>query len=232
MTDHKFTDRFKNELANCGVCGLAQKCCKTITKYLYQTTSSIWYARKLDVPIEHFFHDVTFKVEFLTHNKNKLIEWLRENKSKYPWIYFEKEIDAALRNDHVFLIILHQGQIVGYVKIGVGPTFINDFDRMIEFQEGTAFVYDTFTLPEYRGQGLALFALSHAFEYLKIRHFTQILCHIEEWNIPSIKTFQKAGFYAKGMIRFTKLAGFSLFVRSGFIPFLNLERYLNRLSAN
>ena len=227
MIEHTFAGRLKNELTQRGVCGLVQKCWKIIVNYLYRTTCSIWYARILEEPIEHFSPDETFKIEFLTHDKNRLVEWLRENKSKYPWIYFEKEIDAALRNDHVFLIILHQGQIVGYVKIGVGPTFINDFDRMIEFQPGTAFVYDTFTLPDYRGKGLALFALIHAFEYFKARNFRRILCHIERWNVPSIKTFEKAGFCATDTIRFLRVASFSFFIRGGYIPFINLEKYLS-----
>lgn len=226
MIENSLAERLKNELTQRGVWGLAQKCCKVFSRYLYQTTSSIWYVRKLEEPVEHVSPDDTFKVEFLTHDKYRLVDWLRENKSAYPWIYFEKEIDAALRNDHLFLIILHQDRIVGYVKLGVGHIFINDFDRMIEFQPGTAFVYDTFTLPEYRGKGLALIALNHASEYLKLNHFTQIFCHIERWNTPSIKTFEKAGFRDIDTIRFVRSTCFSFFIRSGYIPFLNLEKYL------
>jgi len=226
MRVNYFIDRFRTEITQHGLWELTQKCWSKFANYLYHSTRSIWYARNLEDPINHFTLDIILNIEFLDHDKYRLVEWLRENKSKYPWIYFEKEVEAALRHNHVFLIMLHQDQIIGYVKIGIGPTYINDFSQMIAFMPGTAFVYDTFTLPDYRGRGLALFALIHAFEYFKARNFKRIFCHIEKWNVPSIKTFEKAGFRVIDTIKFVRSPGFSFFIRRGYIPFLNLEKHL------
>lgn len=228
MRVNYFIDRFRTEITQHGLWELTQKCWSKFANYLYHSTSSIWYARNLEDPIDHFIPDIILNIEFLVHDKYRLVEWLRENKIKYPWIYFEKEVEAALRHNHVFLIMLHQDQIIGYVKIGIGPTYINDFDQMIELMPGTAFVYDTFTLPDYRGKRLALFALNQTGEYFKALNFTQILCHIEEWNVPSIKTFEKAGFHPIDSIRFIRAACLSFFIRGGYVPFLKLERYLSR----
>lgn len=228
MNGNYLLNRLRNEIAQCGVWGLSQKIWNKIAKFLYYSTSSVWYERNLDEPILHITSDLNVETEFLVHDKIRLVEWLKENKSKYPWIYFEEEVDTALKHNHVYLLMMLQDHIIGYVKIGIGPTYIHDFDQMLIFQQGTAFVYDTFTLPEYRGKSLALFALNQAAEYFKARSFERILCHIESWNLPSIKTFEKAGFRAKESIRFIRTARFSLFIRGGCIPFFNLERYLSR----
>jgi ribosomal protein S18 acetylase RimI-like enzyme len=232
MSGHYFLNRLRNEVAQRGIWGLCKKILNRIATFFYYSTSSVWYERNLEEPIHHFPPDIAVKTEFLDHDKTRFVEWLRDNKSKYPWIYFEKEVDAALKYDHVVLLMTHQDLIIGYVKIGVGHTYIHDFDQILEFQPGTAFVYDTFTLPDYRGKSLALFALNQASEYFKARNFERILCHIEGWNVPSIKTFEKAGFRARDSIRFIRMARFSFFVRGGCIPFFNLEKYLSRLGTN
>jgi RimJ/RimL family protein N-acetyltransferase len=231
MSDRNLISRLKNEIAKHGIPGLIQKLTNKVSAFLFYTTSSVWYERNLDVLTSHLTPEITLNTEFLIHDKSKLVEWLIENKSKYPWIYFEKEIETALRHDHVFLIILHQNKIISYVKIGIGPTYIHDFNQVLDVQARTAFVYDTFTLPEYRGKSLALFALDQAVEYFKTRNFKRILCHIESWNIPSIKTFEKAGFRAINSIRFVRTARFSFFIRGGYIPFINLKKQLNQLST-
>lgn len=229
MRGRYFIGRLKNELVQNGIWALTGKVLSKITSTFYYSSCSVWYERSFMDPITHFTPEIEVRSEFLVHDKVRLVKWLNENKSKFPWIYFESEVETALKHDHVFLILLHQDQIIGYVKIGLGPTYINDFDQILVFQPKTAFVYDTFTLPEYRGKSLALFALNQVCEYFKGHHFERILCHIEEWNVPSIKTFEKAGFRAMISIRFTRIARLSFFVRRGYIPFYSLEKYLNKL---
>lgn len=232
MSDFSIPDRLRNAIAKYGIIGISKLIVNKITKFIFYSTSSIWFKRNLSDPITQFIPDIDLKIEYLVHDKCRLIYWLRENMAKFPWIYFEKEIEAALTNKHVYLIMTNRDKIIGYVKIGVGQTYINDFDQTIEFKTGTAFVYDTFTLPEFRGKSLALYALSQACVYFKSLDYQQIMCHIERWNIPSIKTFEKAGFRPVDSIKFVRISCLSFFVRRGFIPFRNLEKHLCRLTSN
>lgn len=225
MSDH-IIDRLKTAVARHGVWGVAGKLWHKVAAFLYYSSCSTWYERDLQAPVPAFTPAVDVKAEFLRDDKMKLVHWLRENSGTYPWIYFEEEIDAAMKYDHLFLLLTHLERIIGYVKIGRGHTYIHDFDRLVEFPPGTAFVYDTFTLPEYRGKNLALFALNNLCDYLKAHDYRRILCHIEAWNVPSIKTFEKAGFRAIDSIRFFRAARVAFFVRSGCRPFRCLDNYL------
>lgn len=224
-------ERVQREISNNGVKGFALKAWRKTGRLLWYTTCSVWYERDLDEPIDGAAPGLEVDVEFLVQDRGKLVQWLREKKSAYPWIYFDKEIEAAQAHSHIFLTLLHQGDIVGYIKIGRGRTYIHDFDQAPVFPPGTAFIYDTFVLPEYRKKGLAAFALEHASRYFRQNHYKKILCHIEEWNVDSIRAFEGAGYRAVGKIRFIRTAGMSFFLKKGFVPFLSLEHHLSRAAG-
>lgn len=219
-------DKMINEYTLNGISGLFKKIWNKIHHFLFYTTYSVWYERDLCKSILHFSPDCTVETDLLQYDKSKIIEWLKENKTNFPWIYFEKEISSAISNDHIYFTVTCQSSIIGYVKIGIGSTYIHDFDKSIEFNKGIAFIYDTFVLPEYRGKKLALYSLNQIAQYLKEKNYTKILCHIEKCNIPSIRTFENAGFSAKDSLRFTRIARFSFFVRSGCFPVFNVEDFL------
>jgi RimJ/RimL family protein N-acetyltransferase len=230
--NENYMSKIVKEFTSNGISGILNRIWNKTRHFLFYSTCSIWFERNLDEPVLSFTPELKLETEFLIHDKSRLIEWLRDNKSKYPWIYFENEVDAALKNEHVFLILLHQDRIIGYIKIGIGDIYINDFNQYVKFQPKIAFVYDTFTLPEYRGKSLALFALNQAIEYFNSLKYMRIFCHIETWNVPSIKAFEKAGFRAMDSIRFIRTAYFSFFIRGGRIPFRSLERYMMSHSTN
>jgi RimJ/RimL family protein N-acetyltransferase len=231
MGDMNLIGKMKKELDERGVRGLGQKIWKKLSGSLFYTTSSIWYERDLTEPIHHFSPDIDVETRFLVHDKSVLIEWLKENASRFPWIYFEKELPPAIEYNHVFMVMLREGSIIGYVKIGRNRCYIHDFDKTISFKERTAFIYDTFVIPEYRGKALALFALNQSSQYLKDQGLEKIVCHIEKWNISSIRTFIKGGFRIKDSIRFIKLCHLPFFVRSGFQPFFDLGKQVAQMPS-
>lgn len=213
-----------------GFCGVMRKIKQRTLHNFFYTTCSTWYERNLNNSVNNFVPDIKLKTDFLVREKERLITWLQDNKTKFSWIYFEKEIDAAIKNDHIFLIISHQTQIVGYVKIGIGQVYIHDFDQLVSFPPDTAFIYDIFILPRYRGKKLSFYALNQVIEHLKNKNLNRVLCHIENWNLPSIKSFQKAGFQAIESIRFVRVASFPFFLQNRFLPFSNLERRIHSIS--
>ena len=211
-----------------GLLGIVEKIKIKVFTFIFYTTISKWYECNLAEPVVDFTPDIELDTDFLVHEKNHLIDWLQNNKTKFTWIYFEKEIDAALKYDHIFYTMLHQGLLIGYIKIGIGKVYIHDFDQTVIFPPGIAFIYDIFILPEYRGKNLSSHALNQTIRYLRNENFTGVFCHIEDWNKPSIKSFQKCGFLAWGSIRFVRMAFFSLFLKNRWWPFLNLERHIRK----
>lgn len=219
-------EKIKSEFNKNGLKGIVLKTLNKTKYFLFYTTSSIWYELKLDDSVADFTPVLDVQIEFMVHDKSKLIMWLVEYNDKFPWIFFDKEIESALADKHIFMAIQYKKHIIGYIKIGVGPTYIRDFDRTVVFEPGTAFICDTFILPDYRGKGLALFSLNKVARYCMVQGFKRILCHIEKWNKPSMKTFSRAGFREIDSIRYTRIAFLSFYVRSKFKPFLNFDYYL------
>jgi len=71
---------------------------------------------------------------------------------------------------------------------------------------------DTWTMPEYRGKGLATFAIRKILEKFQKsgRCFWYV---VEENNLPSIRVIEKSGFLLKGKGIRTKRLGISLLGR-------------------
>jgi len=206
---------------------LFKKLYKKIRHSTFRTTSSIWLEKSLDLPVKPVLPGIDVTINFLVSDKSKLIEWLAKQHVKFPWMYFSKEIGVATADNHIFVTLLHRDEILGYIKVGKKQVYIHDFDSIVSFPPGTAFIYDTFILPEYRGKHLALYAIAKTIDYLKEKQFKKLWCHIEQWNQASLKTFRKAGFEEKGSIRFTKLCGVPFFIRDGYKPMVSIKAYIS-----
>ncbi|MBI5235122.1 MAG: GNAT family N-acetyltransferase [Deltaproteobacteria bacterium] len=191
-----------------------------------RSARSIWFYRTLKDPIKPVQPGMDVEMVFLAEDKSGLIAWLKENSRSFPWIYIEKEVESALANGHIFGCVRRNDEIAGYVKIGIGPTYIHDFGRTIRFPDGVAFIYDTFVAPEYRGKRIGLYAVSGALNHLKRAGFKGVWCHIEEWNCASLKTFMRAGFTEASRIRFMRVLGMPLYIRGDGRPMMKLEPLL------
>src|SRR3990172_1308508 len=200
---------------------------KKIKMLTFRTTCSIWFEKSLDEPVEFVSPGIDITTNFLVSDKSRLIDWLTKYHITFPWIYISKEIDAAKSDNHIFVTLLHQEKIIGYIKVGIQHVYIHDFDRVVSFPPTSAFIYDTFILPDYRGKHLALYGIAKTIDYLREGKFKKLWCHIEKWNQASLRTFQNAGFKEKGYIRFSRLFGLPFFIRDGYKPLVSLKAFIN-----
>lgn len=221
-------ERIKLLYGRDGLTGLLRKGWRKSRHFLFYSTSSTWYKYELDRTVLLTAPTLNLEVVCLERDKSELIDWLEKNRDSFPWIFSKKELNSALANKHLFFILKHEKKIIGYIKVGIGPTYILDFDRTVEFEPEVAFVYDTFILPEYRGMNLALYALRLVSSHFRQKGFKRILCHIEPWNLPSVKTYEKAGFHKAGTIRFVRIAICSFYILNRSRPFLSLEKLLEK----
>lgn len=79
------------------------------------------------------------------------------------------------------------------------PVLNNDKVGIVSFiddNESQNHIVNINIAPEYRGKGLGVKIINKAIDYVKKNydHYDIIIAHIKEINIPSIKTFEKAGF--------------------------------------
>ena len=207
---------------------------RAVYNRMFATTSSIWFRRPIEDE-DRIVADVSASVDLtvkpLSDDKRLLIDWLLQHHEQFPWMYIPEEIEIAERDNHIFFAFFRSGSIVGYVKLGVDHTYIHDFKKVIRFPPGDCFVYDTFILPDHRGNSLAYHGLMKMMPHLAGCGLQRIWCHIEEWNVPSLKLFRRAGFEEVDRIRFSRVLGVPFFLRNRSLPFLSLERYLHRSTA-
>ena len=154
--------------------------------------------------------------------KESFHRWLFDNRERYPWIYFPDEIESSNQFDHWYPVIFDGKSLVAWIKLARTSVFIHDFEASVDLPGKVAFIYDTFVDPEYREQGLGCLIIEKTRSFLATEGYTAVACHIEDWNIPSIKAFKAAGFKPLGHIQYIRLA---------FIRFLIIDSKFRPLSA-
>lgn len=209
-----------------GILSLIKKLGKKIKHLTFRTTCSIWFCKSLSEPVDSTAKHTDIDINFLKEDKSRLINWLMEHNARFSWMYKEKEIQLAETDKHIYVSILNNGNIIGYIKVGINNVYIHDFDKVVCFPKDSAFIYDTFILPEYRGKNIASYTISRTIDFLREAGFKKLWCHIEKWNTASLKTFQRAGFMPKGTIRFSKVFGLPIFVKDSYIPLIGLEAFI------
>jgi ribosomal protein S18 acetylase RimI-like enzyme len=168
-----------------------KKTCYTV----FQTNNALWFERDLSYPIADIQPRVPVEVDW---SPSETLEWLKKRTIRgIPLIFSDKrrrEIDIGMKENHYFPNVKHQGDIIGYMKVGHGEVYIMDFDMSVYFPRGTAFIYDTYTSPGFRGLGIAPFLITDVMRFLKRRGYGRILCHIPKWNLASIRAYTKCSF--------------------------------------
>lgn len=218
----------RRDLHRKGLLFVLEKIIKKIKYTIFGTTASLWFCRELDQKIDAVGPGIDVKIEFLGKDKNALVDWLIKYRDRFPWIYIHEEIATAGKNGHIFIVILHENGIVGYVKIGFGHAYVHDFDKVVRLPPEDALIYDTFVLPEFRGKKLALYAVTQAMRFLsEKKDLKRVWCHIEEWNRASLKVYEKAGFKMRGRVRFCRISGTSFFIIDRYRLCLKMETFLS-----
>ena len=98
--------------------------------------------------------------------------------------------------------------------VGLSRAYVTDFQRSIDIPPHTAFIYDTFVHPDFRGRGLAAWAITQTREFLQQRDVRFLWCHIPGWNRPSIRSFGKCGFKKVAHVRHIRLLSTRWFTRN------------------
>ena len=123
------------------------------------------------------------------------------------WMLDPREYRIARESAHTWCLISVDGENAGYLKIGRGPAMVLDFERVIEFPPGAAFIYDTYIIPARRGMGLGRILVRAVIEYLQEQNYQWVCCHVPGWNEASYRLFTSMDFHPRRRIRFLKILG-------------------------
>jgi CelD/BcsL family acetyltransferase involved in cellulose biosynthesis/GNAT superfamily N-acetyltransferase len=187
---------------------LAARGAKKLLNLLFSANSAFWFERDLSLDIKRLAPDIETQIDLFSGEKT--LEWLEGH--GLDWMLDPKEITVARKNHHLFPSVIYEGKIIGCLKVGFGDVYIADYGRVVNFGEKTAFIYDTFVLPEFRGKGIPTNLISETLLYLRESKFQKVKCHIPKWNKASVSTFYKNEF---------KKIKYARFFRFLFLSFLS-----------
>lgn len=189
-----------------GLLEIFKKLYRLIFKYVFETNSAIWFESELD-NLETVEPNLMAQIDFVSNSET--ITWLKTMKE--PWMYIEKEVDTGLKEKHYFVNIKVNGQIVGYLKIGVNKVYIADYKTTIDLEENSAFFYDIYIAPSLRKHNLASYLAIEAMKFLKTKGIKKVALHIPNWNLASLNTAKKLGFHPVEYVRHIRLFNFIKF---------------------
>lgn len=174
---------------------------------LISTRHAIWYVKNLSSQSGREGIEAAMPVHVDFHSFPETVRWMEELPES--WVLTEAERTVAEQEGHYWANVKTGQEIIGYLKVGMNRVYINDFEKVVTFPSGTAFISDTFVLPEYRNRKIAACLVDQACQFLREKGFVKVLCHIPVWNKASSAVYTKLGFVPTKAIRYVRLFGFS-----------------------
>jgi len=205
MTGRYFA-KVKNAYQSGGITLLLGRSSKKLRHSIFRTNHAIWYSRDLTRPVPDIKARIPITIEW---DSPTTWDWMKANSDTVDVI--EQELDAAVREGHFYPNVRHEGKIVGFIKVGRGDVYVMDFDMDVHFDKDTAFIYDTYVDPTYRGKAIAPELISDVMRYLIKNGYRRLMCHIPTWNMASRNTYKKCDFEEINRIRHYRVFGKKLF---------------------
>jgi len=143
----------------------------------------------------------------LTTEEDVVLSLLTESTLELSEVIGEQISNSRFHHGNICFCLLHQKKVVSYCWIAFDEEWIREIEMLIKPKDREAYLFDAFTLPEYRGKNLFPTVLSNTLNYLKAKGYHRVLIFALNSNRASIKAIQKASFRHFQCVIFLKLFG-------------------------
>ena len=189
-----------------GLLELARRAGRRLRETLGESNSADWYRVPLSpgqplMAIPPMPPGVAIRFD----DPEQAIAWMAALAPRFGYAFVPEEVQAAREHAHPLGLLTVEGCTAGYLKVAVNEAYVTDLRRRVRLPADTAFIYDTFIHPDYRGRGLAGLLVADAKELLSQRGYRWLGCHIPRWNVASRATFAGQGFEPVGFVRNIRL---------------------------
>jgi ribosomal protein S18 acetylase RimI-like enzyme len=116
-----------------------------------------------------------------------------------------EEIADRLRSGHLCFVARYKGSIVAAAWIAFEPIWVPFLGCRIDVGPGEAHIYDKFTLPAYRGHGIANAVRTCYLRHLQQAGFRRATGAVLPENVSSLRDDTRGGFRVYGMLRRIKV---------------------------
>ncbi len=129
-----------------------------------------------------------------------------EHLKKYEYDYenYPKEFRMHLHDEIANFFVAMKGEDILHITWCYSSGYHN---RLLSMHNGEVEIKRAYTLPGFRGRGLAPRTLFFIINYLKDHGIKRIFISVQGDNLPSIRAIEKTGFVIVKKIRFMKILG-------------------------
>jgi ribosomal protein S18 acetylase RimI-like enzyme len=113
--------------------------------------------------------------------------------------------EERLKAGHLCFLSEKNGDIVSYTWVCFNEAFVDELERRIRIGSDSAYRYDDYTVPKFRGMGILPAVLLTASDYLFQSGIKEIYDLVESNNHPSLRVYLKIGSRKLGEITFIRL---------------------------
>jgi hypothetical protein len=126
-------------------------------------------------------------------------------KLKFPHLS-ANEIKNRWNLGHLCIGVEIQGKIVSLQWISFNGAYVRGLERKLVLYPNSAYSYDVYTLPEYRGLGFAPAAFGKTLSYLKANtQVEKVYMCISHTNFPSLRAAQKEELHKIGGVSYFRI---------------------------
>jgi GNAT superfamily N-acetyltransferase len=170
-----------------------------IANFFYKKRIVIFFEKKLPDPTFSFIAKKDVTVRLLTDSDISTVE------KKFETLKLVG-IKERFQAGHVCFVAELDGEIVHTQWFSFGDMFLDAFSRRISLDPESAYAYDGFTLPDYRGLGMMGKTFSDALQYLYakrgITHFYVATSHT---NLVMQKLARRHGLREIGTVTYIRI---------------------------
>lgn len=138
----------------------------------------------------------------------------------------KKGVLERVRKGHTCFAALKNGVVVSYCWVAFNNIFVKEFQKEINFAEDSAYLYDAFTVKEYRGKGIFPNLCTSVFSCLEERGYRRVFGMVNANNPSSLRAFEKV-WKKLGTITYFKIFRFKRVKLNRRLITENFEKYVH-----
>jgi GNAT superfamily N-acetyltransferase len=126
------------------------------------------------------------------------------------FIEFRPDIDQAdilkrFHNNEMCFVVRNDNRIISAVWVRTTQAFVEYLGREVYLAPDEAYVYDTFTAPEFRGYSIPVARFSYLSQYLRDLGYHRLIIVVFPENRPGLRNAEKTGFIPIGKMGYFRL---------------------------
>lgn len=141
------------------------------------------------------------------------------------------DIDQRIEQAHICYVGRHQGHVIYMAWIAINQCYSYYLERRYNLADNECFLYNAYTLPDYRGKNIHSLMQYHHLQYMRQKNFRRNLAFIQTDNKAARKMPQKLNYEQVGITGFIEISSIRFYFHrdGGAFTALKQRNFLRRV---